>query len=111
MSERIDHAAEARRLQGGARDIIRAANKAPGTLAPHMAAVIMLDDARLEAQLALVEQQRISNLISLFTASQDAENVGGAIADFANEIWDHMADEPIRAALGLTAEQEGENDE
>lgn len=70
MTMRIDHAAEARRLQGGARDIIRAANKEPGTLAPHMAAVIMLDDARLEAQLALVEQQRIANLIALGNAER-----------------------------------------
>ncbi|MHA3724336.1 hypothetical protein ACXR2T_10695 [Leucobacter sp. HY1910] len=70
MTEHIDHVAEARRLQGGARDIIRAANKAPGTLAPHMAAVIMLDDARLEAQLALVEQQRIANLIALGSAER-----------------------------------------
>lgn len=89
---RIDHAAEARRLQGGARDIIRAANKAPGTLAPHMAAVIMLDDARLEAQLALVEQQRISNLIA-YLPYEDGDK----------ESWVE-----IEAALGLTTGQEEE---
>ena len=66
MSARIDHAAEARRLQEVARGII---SDQPTAFAPHMAAVIMLDEARLEAQLALVEQQRIANLIAFSNVS------------------------------------------
>lgn len=120
MSEsRIDHAAEARRLQGWARDIIRAANAAPGTLAPHMAAVIMLDDARLEAQLEITEQlrianeqARIANLIALagFTQSRPATQVqADARAGLATYIphdepemggWPELHAE-IREALGL----------
>lgn len=73
MKDRIDHAAEARRLQGGARDIVRAINGDPA-LQPHMAAIIMLDDARLEAQLAIAEQLRIQNLVALAHGAR-----GGAI--------------------------------
>ena len=106
MTERIDHAAEARlRILDAEDEYTRDGGPIRENVSDWLAF------AQVNATLALVEQQRISNLISLFTASQDAENVGGAIADFANEIWDHMADEPIRAALGLTAGQEGDNDE
>ncbi|MGF3056169.1 hypothetical protein [Microbacterium sp. YY-01] len=94
MSERIDHVAEARRLQGGAREIILAANKSPGTLAPHMAAVIMLDDARLEAQLALVEQQRIANLIRAYNALYNSGDREGAV-----ELWNGDIRDAIRATL------------
>lgn len=87
MSERIDHAAEARRLQGGAREIVRTINGDPA-LQPHMAAVIMLDDARLEAQLAMVEQQRIANLIAYVAKWTD------------DEVLD--VDAEIREALGLS---------
>ncbi len=106
---RIDHAAEARRLQGSARDIIRAANKSPGTLAPHMAAVIMLDDARLEAQLALVEQQRISNLIALAGLEMNGPLRHLAIQPDGPYSVDVKPD--IAAALGLTAGHEGYDDE
>lgn len=64
MSERIDHAAEAIRLQNGARSVIRTIRADPA-LPPHMAAVIMLDDARLEAQLGILEQLRIANILKL----------------------------------------------
>lgn len=105
MTERINHAAEALSYIQEAHDMTPTGyRKEAGTQ-------YALQEAQVHATLALVEQQRISNLIALFTASQDAENVGGAIADFANEIWDHMADEPIRAALGLMAGQEREKDE
>ena len=113
---RIDHAAEARRLQGGARDIVRAINGDPA-LQPHMAAIIMLDDARLEAQLALVEQQRIANLIALSTPQ---ELIGGGEASVPSWSvepktgWKNIGQQEIKlrpeiaAALGLTAGQEGE---
>lgn len=108
MSDRIGHAAEARRLQGGARDIIRAANAAPGTLAPHMAAVIMLDDARLEAQLEIAEQlrianeqARIANLIALWHGSPVKEEyIGEGEQGLMASTGDVLRPE-IREALGL----------
>lgn len=110
--DRIDHAAEARRLQGGARDIIRAANAAPGTLAPHMAVVIMLDDARLEAQLEIAEQlrianeqARIANLIALADKFNQPEATDALLARTPprdGKGWVHHGLQPeIREALGL----------
>ncbi len=106
MSERIDHTAEARRLQSGARSIVRAINGDPA-LQPHMAAVIMLDDARLEAQLALVEQQRIANIIAIASnVSEDPDvpvTAGERAAWLAlcNERPPHSLRPEIREALGI----------
>lgn len=99
MTERIDHVAEAKRIQGGAREIIRATK---GDLAPHMAAVIMLDDARLEAALALVEQQRIANLIAMSALNfRDADftKVWNAEGDTAE--WRAVRDQ-VAGGLGLS---------
>ncbi|KUF06853.1 hypothetical protein [Leucobacter sp. G161] len=84
-SDRIDHAAEARRLQGGARTIVRAMKGDPA-LQPHMAVIIMLDDARLEAQLEIAEQLRIGNILKVDEMYLRA---------------DYEPDEEIREALGI----------
>jgi len=60
MNERIDHAAEARAHEEAGLAVMR---EAP--MAPHMVAVMQFDLARLHAQLALVEQQRIANMLAL----------------------------------------------
>ena len=60
MSERIDHAAEAR-------EWIDAAARHPGAIST---AIL----AQAEATLALVEQQRIANLIALADANHMSEN-------------------------------------
>lgn len=60
MSERIDHVGEAHACEEAGLSIMRRHD-----LAPHMKAVMQFDLARLHATLALVEQQRIANLIAL----------------------------------------------
>ncbi|KUF07254.1 hypothetical protein [Leucobacter sp. G161] len=107
MSDRIDHAAEARRLQGGARTIVRAMNGDPA-LQPHMAAIIMLDDARLEAQLEIAEQlrianeqARIANLIALWHGSPvKEEHIGEGEQALMASTGDVLRPE-IREALGI----------
>jgi hypothetical protein len=61
---RIDHAAEALACEEAGLSIMRA--QAIG-IAPYMEVVMQFDLARLHAQLALVEQQRIANLIAWTT--------------------------------------------
>lgn len=111
---RIDHTSEARRLQSGAREIVRAINGDPA-FQPHMAAIIMLDDARLETTLALVEQQRIANLIALSAGGHGGStglerHAFAALGAMSGDAWGaEMQLRPdIAAALGLTAGQEGE---
>ena len=60
MTERIDHVGEAIACEEAGLSILRRHD-----LAPHMEAVIQFDMARLHAQLALVEQQRIANRLKL----------------------------------------------
>jgi hypothetical protein len=61
---RIDHAAEALACEEAGLSIMR--EQSIG-IAPHMEVVMQFDLARLHAQLALVEQQRIANLIAWTT--------------------------------------------
>lgn len=93
MSERIDHFAEARELLAAN---ITADDWATGIAVMHMKVAA----ANVHATLALVEQQRIANLIALFQRDPE-ELTGGAASDFASEVWDHLADAPVRQALGL----------
>ena len=74
---------------------------------PHMEAVMQFDLARLHAQLALVEQQRIANLIALATG---VDVIGGAgiARQASDEAHRQLVSDPngqlrpsIREALGL----------
>lgn len=85
MSERIDHVGEAHACEEAGLSIMR---KNP--MAPHMEAVMQFDLARLHAQLALVEQQRIANLIA-YAADVDVIRSGN-----------HDLSVKIREALGLS---------
>ena len=91
MSERIDHAAEAR-------EWIDAAAGHPGAVST---AIL----AQAEATLALVEQQRIANLIALRKAWTPVEQAcSDDLARFYNV--GNVIDEDIAAALGI-----GDDDE
>lgn len=91
MNERIDHAAEAHEYEKeacGAQRIGEESAEAMATL------------ALMKATLALVEQQRIANIIALYHHDPE-EQTGGSASDFAHEAWRHLTDEPLRLALGL----------
>ena len=91
MSEHIDHAAEAR-------EWIDAAARHPGATST---AIL----AQAEATLALVEQQRIANLIALRKAWTPVEQAcSDDLARFYNV--GNVIDEDIAAALGI-----GDDDE
>ena len=98
MSERIDHAAEAR-------EWIDAAARHPGAIST---AIL----AQAEAMLALVEQQRIANLIALSESGRTTVNGARAAlsALYVGAVEDgtaHMQLRPdIEAALGI-----GDDDE
>ncbi|UOQ60354.1 hypothetical protein MUN76_15190 [Leucobacter rhizosphaerae] len=89
MSKRIDHAEQARTLleplDSRYSDFDR---------------VQFVAEAHVHATLAMVEQQRIANIIALYHHDPEKQT-GGSASDFANEAWDHLADGPIRQALGL----------
>lgn len=89
MSERIDHAAES----------ALCINYARATESPAEAHLSMIH-AQVHATLALVEQQRIANLIALFHHDPELKT-GGAASEFAGEAWDLLAGQHIREALGL----------
>lgn len=78
MTERIDHAAEARRwaTSGATPPILPVHAEDPSILGARQ---IELANAQLHATLALVEQQRIANLIALFRLNNmDAEDFSKA---------------------------------
>ena len=93
MSERIDHAAEAR-------EWIDAAARHPGATST---AIL----AQAEATLALVEQQRIANLIAL---SQVQDGIGtsaySALAVMSPDRRHTIIDPNIAAALRIGADDE-----
>lgn len=82
MSERIDHAAEAVACEEAGLSLMRTHG-----MAPHMEAVMQFDLARLHAQLALVEQQRIANRIALAVAIREDTILGGTATDLSD--WLH----------------------
>ena len=94
MSERIDHAAEAR-------EWIDAAARHPGAIST---AIL----AQAEAMLALVEQQRIANLIALVAADPDGlgRSAYSALAVMSSDRQRTILDPDIAAALGI-----GDHDE
>ena len=94
MSERIDHAAEAR-------EWIDAAARHPGAIST---AIL----AQAEATLALVEQQRIANLIALVAADPDGlgRSAYSALAVMSSDRQRTILDPDIAAALGI-----GDDDE
>ena len=94
MSERIDHAAEAR-------EWIDAATRHPGAIST---AIL----AQAEATLALVEQQRIANLIALVAADPDGlgRSAYSALAVMSSDRQRTILDPDIAAALGI-----GDDDE
>ena len=83
MTERTDHAAKALELEESAEAILD--RKA---IPPHMLAVIELDQARLHAQLALVEQQRMANRIALAVAVRADLKLGGSATDLSDWLHD-----------------------
>lgn len=89
--EKIDHAAEAEELLA----------KNPGDLAigPEWGAVLA-QTAAAHATLALVEQQRIANLIALLNGGANSEAVVNAPGDFSADRWYGLYDE-VRKGLGL----------
>lgn len=90
MTDRIDHAAEARRL-----------NKLASSVAGDAAARVVLAAAQVHATLALVEQQRIANLIAVLNADMPDGYI-------VTKVWDQPGERPqeamrqqITAALGI----------
>lgn len=105
---KIDHVTEAMQLRQYAAEMSQMGGDAGTVIAT----------AQLHATLALVEQQRISNLIALSAGghggSTGLERYGmAALGAMSGEEWGaEMRPHPeIAAALGLTAGQEGKNDE
>lgn len=95
---RIDHAGKARQILA---EIPDGATEA-GTMA-------WCAEAQVHAQLAIVEQQRIGNLIAVMANA--LAGVGAGEHSTAEYVRLHQRINPqILAALGLTAEQEGETE-
>lgn len=90
MTERIDHAAEALRVLEGAWDGRNVATDAPLV-------------AQVHATLALVEQQRIANIIALGQPQDVPVRFGNGKATIAMTSWDHDGGlrDDIREGLGL----------
>lgn len=108
---RIDHAGKARQILA---EIPDGATEA--------GAMAWCAEAQVHATLALVEQQRIANLIAL--ANSNHPSMEAQVAEDAVDALTHWNDHEntdmggwrelrpdIAAALGLTAGQEGKNDE
>lgn len=102
MAERIDHAAEA--LDSLDDAFIEGTNTA--------VALVLVQAAQAHATLALVEQQRIANLIALATnthtplADQPATDAMGALVDYHPHENDEFggwfeANPDVAAALGI----------
>lgn len=95
-NERVDHAAEARDLL---------LTEARGGTTTEMALLVMVatQAAQVHATLALVEQQRIANLIAL----SREEGVNGIAPDASDALWEKRAGSgyslrpEIREGLGL----------
>lgn len=90
--EKIDHAALANQAVSiaGMREAIQ-----QGESVSDIAAV-----AQVHATLALVEQQRIANLIALLNGGVNSEAVVNAPGDFSTNGWYGLYDE-VRKGLGL----------
>ena len=106
---RIDHAGKARQILA---EIPDGATEA-GTMA-------WCAEAQVHAQLAMVEQARIANLIALSTPQELIGGGEASVPSWAVEPkpgWKNIGQQEIKlrpdiaAALGLTAGQEGDNDE
>lgn len=80
--EKIDHAALARKI-----------------VSTHVDRVTLME-AQVHATLALVEQQRIANLIALLNGGVNSEAVVNAPGDFSTNGWYGLYDE-VRKGLGL----------
>jgi len=85
VTARIDHVGEALACEEVGLSILR--EQVLG-IAPHMAAVIQFDLARLHAQLALVEQQRIANLIAVAEWNDRALREGARRTDGSEVDYD-----------------------
>ena len=95
MAGRVDHAAESERTwEHLGENVIAQEGITDATIIAESINTLR------HATLALVEQQRIANLIALFT-TDPTERTAGARETFADEAWDHLADDKIRQALGL----------
>ena len=98
MTERIDHATEAMNFLGAT------------VIDTHGDDDRKVAIAQVHATLALVEQQRIADLIGVMANA--LVGVGAGEHSTAEYVRLHQRINPqILAALGLTAGQEGENDE
>lgn len=94
---RIDHIGESRACENAGLSILR-----NHEMLPHMEAVMQFDLARLYAQRALVEQQRIANM-QAERQSLRARAIGRHDAEAVRLSTDADAlDAEIREALGLT---------
>ena len=91
MTERIDHAAEAKRLASLADNHYGAVEHRNGAIAvsESVEALMIATEAQVHATLALVEQQRIANLIAIWaytdTADWALEAISKRLFDVANE--------------------------
>jgi cyclopropane fatty-acyl-phospholipid synthase-like methyltransferase len=101
VSARIDHAAEALACEEAGLSVMR-----KHEMAPHMEAVMQFDLARLHAQLALVEQQRIANLIAYWqlhtprSAQESFEHRHIEVSQI-DIVGDRSIDSLVREGLGL----------
>ena len=111
MTERIDHAAEARKLIAWGEEWMR---EQGSTDATNIATAM---HAQTHATLALAEQARVANIISLSVKQGLSHDVEAWVSSWDEElnaegkITKIELRPDIAAALGLTVEQEGGNDE
>ena len=96
MSERIDHAEEARRILSDVKPY------------QDQHIEVGMGSAQVHATLALVEQQRIANLIALVAADPDGlgRSAYSALAVMSSDRQRTILDPDIAAALGI-----GDDDE
>lgn len=99
MTERIDHAAEAREALADTREFIENIEE-PSAYALRVAANGFAE-AQAHATLALVEQQRIANLIAIWAVPNDAETHLVKAGGVTKDAGDRSAVE-ITEALGLS---------
>lgn len=104
MSGRIDHAAEARRLADIADRHYGQIEHRNGAMAASQSveALMVATEAQVHATLALVEQQRIANLLALGQATNaDGSRIAPWAVTHPVDGWSVAVNDEIREGLGL----------
>ena len=99
--EKIDHAAEAVRVAHLADNYDRADHFTGAVgVSIGVESLVQAQIAQAHATLALVEQQRIANLIALLNGGTNSEAVVNVPGDFSADRWYGLYNE-VRKGLGL----------